>query len=82
MKFVAHPEQAPSSTEWLYAHPDGVSDVPGQTWRQQLVSYNANPRDNPLGLLEAYRLYQKSKYHLFRIDERFHSICGLGLSSR
>lgn len=63
VKFVAHPEQAPCSTEWFYAHPDGDSDVPGQTWRQQLVSYNsANPRDNPLGLLEAYRLYEHSVY--------------------
>jgi len=62
VKFVAHPEQAPSSTEWLYAHPDGPSDVPAQTWRQQLVAYNANPHDNPLGLLEAYRLYRNSLY--------------------
>jgi hypothetical protein len=62
VKFVARPEQAPSSTEWFYAHPDGVSDVPGQTWRQQLVSYNANLRDNPLSLLEAYQLYRNSIY--------------------
>jgi hypothetical protein len=54
VKFVAHPEQAPSSAEWLNAHPDGLSDVSGQTWRQQLVSYNANPRE------EAYRLYRNS----------------------
>jgi hypothetical protein len=62
VKLVAHPEQAPSSTEWLYAHPDGPSDAPGQTWRQQLVAYNKSPRDNPLGLLEAYRLYGNSVY--------------------
>ena len=62
MKFVARPEQAPSSAEWLYRHPDGHSDVPGQTWRQQLVAYNTSARDNPLCLLEAYRLYQDSVY--------------------
>jgi hypothetical protein len=59
---VAHPEQAPFGAEWLYAHPDGRSDVPGQTWRQQLVAYNTSARDNPLGLLEAYRLYKNPVY--------------------
>jgi hypothetical protein len=62
VKFVAHPEEAPSSTDWFYAHPDGLSDIPGQTWRQQLAAYNANPLDNSLGLLEAYRLYRNPAY--------------------
>jgi hypothetical protein len=62
VKFVAHPEEAPSSTDRFYAHPDGLSDIPGQTWRQQLAAYNANPLDNSLGLLEAYRLYRNPAY--------------------
>jgi hypothetical protein len=65
VKFVAHPEEAPeapSSTDWFYAHPDGLSDIPGQTWRQQLAAYNANPLDNSLDLLEACRLYRNPAY--------------------
>jgi hypothetical protein len=62
VKFVAHPMRAPRNEELLYFHPDDNSDIPGQSWRQQLVAYNENQRDNPLRLLQAYRLYEHSVY--------------------
>lgn len=62
VKFVARPDQAPRSEEWLYACPDDPSDVPEQSWRQQLVTYNMIGDNNPFGLLEAYRLYQNPVY--------------------
>lgn len=61
IKFVAHPEDAPHSSEWLYARPDDPSDVSGQSWRMRLDAYNA-ARHNPFGLLEAYRLYRPRIY--------------------
>jgi hypothetical protein len=61
VKFVARPEEAPDSREWLYARPDDPSDVPEQSWRMRLEAYNA-AGDNPFGLLEAYRLYRHPVY--------------------
>ncbi|MCH6546194.1 MAG: hypothetical protein IH796_09385 [Deltaproteobacteria bacterium] len=34
----------------------------GHTWRERLLSYNAAPGANPLGLLPAYRLYANDVY--------------------
>ncbi len=62
VKFVAQPEEAPRRKEWIYARPDDLSDVPGQSWREQLVTYNMTGHDNPFGLLEAYRLYRNPVY--------------------
>jgi hypothetical protein len=64
VKFVAHPTDAPRSDGLLYFHPDDNSDLPNQTWRQQLVEYNKSQRDNHLRLLEAYRLYEHSVYRV------------------
>jgi hypothetical protein len=60
VKFVARPDEAPKD-EWFYAQPDDQSDVPGQTWRQELERYNQNS-ENPLGLLKAYSLYENDVY--------------------
>jgi hypothetical protein len=62
VKFVAHPEHASRSEALLYFHPDDNSDIPEQSWRQQLVAYNEKQHDNQLRLLEAYRLYEHSVY--------------------
>lgn len=66
--FVANPEIAPTSNEYIYAHPDDQSDQ-GKSWRDVLLAYNANPGPNPLGLLPAYELYEKDTYR--RLAERF-----------
>lgn len=62
VKFVARPDEVPRSEEWHYARPDDPSDLPEQSWRQQLERYNEIKNDNPSGLLKAYRLYQDSVY--------------------
>lgn len=59
--FVAHPDQLPPSEEWVCARPDDPSDVPEQSWRQRLVTYN-DGHNNPFGLLEAYHLYRDPVY--------------------
>lgn len=59
--FVAQPDLAPSSDNILYARPDDASDG-GVTWRDELVRYNANPRNNSLGLLPAATLYTHPTY--------------------
>ena len=58
--FVADPNRAPPDDAIVYAQPDGVSDK-GTTWRDVLLDYNLE-RDNPLGLLRAWELYDKSVY--------------------
>ena len=60
--FVAHPELAPVRDDCIYAHPDDPADS-GLTWRQELLRYNQEPGDNPLGLLPAWQLYQNLIYH-------------------
>ena len=59
--FVAHPELAPAPANCVYACPDDASDA-GGTWRDRLVAYNANPGNNPLGLLPAFELYENDIY--------------------
>ncbi|MDB5575301.1 MAG: hypothetical protein JWR80_477 [Bradyrhizobium sp.] len=59
--FVAEPAIAPPEPDCVFAHPDDVSDY-GPTWRQVLVSYNANPGNNPLGLKPAFELYKNPAY--------------------
>ena len=59
--FVAHPELAPADGTSVYARPDDLSED-GIPWRESLLNYNAEPRDNPLGLCPAYQLYQNKIY--------------------
>jgi len=61
VKFVADPAIAPADTEYVYAHPDEMSDT-GVSWRQVLVQYNASPANNPYGLLPASELYDRPAY--------------------
>ncbi len=83
VKFVAHPNQAPRGEQWHYAHPDDPSDVPGQSWRQQLVSYNTVGHNDAFKLLEAYRLYRNPVYAglvaAYGVDDVFILSAGWGL---
>lgn len=63
VKFVAHPEWAPTDPDCAYAHPDDIADT-GRSWRDELRNYNDSPRGNPLGLLPAWRLYRNRTYEL------------------
>jgi hypothetical protein len=38
------------------------AELLGGTWRDQLLAYNANPGNNPLGLLLAFELYENDIY--------------------
>jgi hypothetical protein len=62
--FVAEPESAPADDACRYARPDDVS-ANGKSWRESLVEYNRTPKDNPLGLYPAYRLYKNPIYERF-----------------
>jgi hypothetical protein len=68
--FVAQPDLAPPEAIRHYARPDDLSDD-GRTWRERLVALNA-AADNPLNLLQAYRLYAHDAYRA--LADRF----GLG----
>ncbi len=59
--FVADPSQAPAGEDLCHARPDYLSNF-GAPWRSLVQSYNANPRDNPLGLLPAWQLYPEDIY--------------------
>ncbi len=59
--FVASPHDAPCGGNQVFARPDDVSDN-GRPWRSVLMAYNADPGDNPLKLLPAWRLYKNSAY--------------------
>ena len=59
--FVAQPELAPRLDDVHFARPDDLSDT-GGTWREVLVTYNASPSNNPLGLLPAAALYMHPAY--------------------
>lgn len=59
--FVAGPAIAPADSEYVYAHPDEMSDT-GVSWRQALMQYNAGPTSNPWGLLPAFELYDRPAY--------------------
>lgn len=60
--FVAHPSEAPQREGTVYAHPDDLSDDGAQTWRQRLLSYNAESPNNVRGLLPAWQLYRPGEY--------------------
>jgi hypothetical protein len=62
VRFVANPELAsklaPLPPDCVYRRPDDPClDAPGYTWLQRLEEYVLNEPKNPLGLLEAYKLY-------------------------
>jgi hypothetical protein len=59
--FVANPDIAPTNKVVKFARPDDIADD-GHTWRQQLVKYNKNPAENPLGLVTAWSLYANRTY--------------------
>jgi hypothetical protein len=66
--FVAEPLGAPADPGHEYAQPDNLSAT-GVSWRQMLLQYNEEPRDNPLGLCRAWRLYENKAYG--RLVDRF-----------
>lgn len=59
--FVADPGQAPRAPGVSHARPDDASSF-GVSWRKLVLGYNANPRNNPLGLLPAHALYPDEIY--------------------
>lgn len=81
--FVSRPDAAPASKEFVYAHPDGPSEVPGKTWRELVLNYCKTRTSNPLGLLPAYKLYTRDAYEIlvnkFGIDKVFILSAGWGL---
>ena len=66
--FVARPQIAPHQPNRLYARPDDLSND-GASWREHLLSYNANRGANPLHLYPAYELYQNRAYR--RLVDQF-----------
>jgi hypothetical protein len=66
--FVARPDLAPADDRHVYCVPDDRSES-GKPWRQILEEYNAHPEQNPLGLYQAYRLYENNIYR--RLVDRF-----------
>lgn len=61
LQFVAHPEAAPADDAVMYAQPDDLRDT-GVSWREALLKYNLEKRDNPLRLFSAYQLYDHKTY--------------------
>ena len=55
----------------------------GGTWRDKLLAYNANPGNNPLGLLPAFELYENDIYRVlvkkFGIENTYILPAGWGL---
>ncbi|MCB0623041.1 MAG: hypothetical protein KDC43_03745 [Saprospiraceae bacterium] len=80
--FVARPDRAPPTTNHVYAHPDERAEE-GQSWRDQLLDYNARPNGNPLGLFPAWRLYRHEVYgkliERYGLDNVFILSAGWGL---
>ncbi|HYR44877.1 MAG TPA: hypothetical protein VER98_17730 [Terriglobia bacterium] len=66
--FVADPETAPADGVHLHARPDDLCER-GVSWREVLLTYNEEPRHNPLGLYPAYQLYENRTYG--RLTDRF-----------
>ncbi len=81
--FVAKPEQAPSTRDFIYARPDQDCGD-GASWRSQLLRYNLEG-SNPFGLLPACKLYSNPIYERmvdrFGIDRVFILSAGWGLIS-
>ena len=65
--FVADPAAAPNDGACAYARPDDRAQT-DRTWRDQLLSYN-DVEGNPLGLYQAYYLYENQIYG--RLVDRF-----------
>ncbi len=61
--FVANPGIAPPDESRSYAKPDDMCDTT-TSWRTVLRDYNANPGHNPLGLSQAWQLYENKVYKL------------------
>lgn len=64
VSIVGNPKAVPTNArlqDVLYARPDDHSDS-GGTWRDKICEYNADPGDNLLGLLPAWRLYKNPAY--------------------
>jgi len=59
--FVADPAKAPTDPDCMHARPDDAANI-GESWRDILVRYNANPGNNPYGLLRAFELYENAAY--------------------
>lgn len=82
--FVADVDRAPSSEAVIYARPDDFAPG-GETWRQELLRYNSEPKENPLDLLPAWRLYENPTYQTmverFGLDHVFILSAGWGLIS-
>lgn len=80
---VAHPELVPKFAAGMYVRPDDPASE--KTWREVLVSYNADVGTNPWKLIPAWRLYQNSIYELlvqeFGIDKVFILSAAWGLVS-
>lgn len=80
--FVANPAIAPQTDHYAYARPDDPSDV-GAKWRQILLQYNNSPGSNPLGLCQAFELYENSTYRrlteFFGTDKTYILSAGWGL---
>lgn len=66
--FVVDPVRAPVRTDAVYARPDDIAEG-GQRWRDVVLLYNQQRRNNPLGLLPAWRLYRHPAYG--KLIERF-----------
>ncbi len=63
VRFVARPELVAPHPDEVCARPDDPSDEPGLTWRQRVLSYNEEHRDeNPYGLRTASSLYTPPVY--------------------
>ena len=86
VRFVAHPNLAPLTEKYAYAHPDELSDG-SQTWRERLTDYNMNYNKegspNPLHLMPAYQLYANTVYRnlvlKFGLEQVFIFSAGWGL---
>lgn len=80
--FAANPRLAPAGGLNVYAHPDEESDD-GRSWREVLTEYNADPIENPFGLLKAIDLYENLAYRRlgarFGLDRVFILSAGWGL---
>ncbi|MCW0183408.1 MAG: hypothetical protein OJI70_16705 [Zavarzinia sp.] len=59
--FVARPELMSPSNVFEFARPDDVSDT-GETWREKLINYNAQQKQNQLHLSPASDLYTHPTY--------------------
>lgn len=66
--FVANPDAATVSDDYIHARPDDVSDS-GHTWRTALREYNSVRVDNPHGILPAWQLYDQPIYR--KLHEHF-----------